>query len=266
MDGTLNDIFNLYEFTSGRRLFALAQVAAIAKDEGFTDLVKHCAAAIAHERAVRELERRWAGEPVKATNPQAQRIDALTDRTLTALRDSALAQAQGAPPGDPIHAQVEGFLKRIFPISVYAITSLGYVEELAAVDEIVSLLKGELAPTAKELGLKRLADRLADLASQYREALEAPPDSLVGWGRVRAARAEGQGMLLEAVALIVGRHYQRSAEGTAARLALLRPILQQNDAIGQYLKARRAVGDVNPDTGDEAPPPPAAEPTPKGPQ
>ncbi|WP_437914915.1 hypothetical protein WME73_04965 [Sorangium sp. So ce302] len=267
MDGTLESIFNLYVFTTGRRLFALRQVRAIAKEQRFTELVKHCDAAIEHDLATRAMERRWAGEPVATgANPAAQRIDVLVDRTLGAIRDLVVAQTQGAAPDDPVHKEVAAFLKPIFPVSVQAITSLPYIDELAAVDDIVALLKGELATAVREFGLGRLVTRLADLAVQYREALEAPPPSLIDWGRVRSARAEGQGLLLEAVAIILGKHHERTREGTAARLALLAPILQQDEAIGQYLRSRRAIADVNPETGEDEPaaptPAPAATPPP----
>lgn len=253
MDGSLESLINLYVTTTGRLLFGIRQVRVEAHQRGFTQLVKHCDATIAHAEATRELERRWAGEPVNnGANPAAQRTDVLVDRLLGAIRDHAVAQAQGAAPGDPIHATVETFVKTIFPRGVFEVTSMPFVEELAAVDDILKLLKGKLAPTVKELGLGRLSQRLAELAEQYREALQGPP-SLVGWDAVRAARADGQGMLLEAVAIILGKHHDRTPEGTEERLALLSPILKQNEAIGQYLKARRSVGDVNPDTGEDAP-------------
>lgn len=56
----------------------------------------------------------------------------------------------------------------------------------------------------------------------------------------------------------MGKHHERTPEGTAARLALLAPILQQNEAIRQYLRARRAVADVNPETGEDEPAAPGA--------
>jgi hypothetical protein len=261
VDGSLDSLLNLYVFTTGRRIFALQQVRALAKEQGFNELVKHCDVALAHDMATRELERRRSGEPAKGdANPAAQKIDILVDRTLGAIRDQAVAQTQGAAPDDPIHAEVAAFLKKIFPVNVNAVTSLPYVDELSAVDDILKQLKGDLASSVKELGLGRVVKRLADLAEQYRDALEAPPPSLVEWGRVRAARAEGQGLLLEAAAIILGKHHGRSPEATQARLALLAPILRQNEAIGQYFRARRAVTDVNPETGaDELGAPGAGE-------
>ncbi|MCC6556085.1 MAG: hypothetical protein IT372_24250 [Polyangiaceae bacterium] len=260
MDGSLESLFSFYVFTTGRRLFALRQVRAAAQAEGFTALAEHCGAAIEHDIATQAIERRWAGEPMSAdTNPEAQRIDVLVDRTLGGIRDHAVAQTVGAPDSDPIHASVADFLKKVFPTgSVRDITTLSYVDELEAVDGIVRMFEGELAGLVEELNLGRLAERLAKLAVDYRAALESPPQSLIDWGRVRAARAEGQGLLLEAVALIVGKHHARTPEGTAARLALLGPILRQNEAIGVSLRARRTPTDVNPETGEEQPNSPGA--------
>ena len=264
MDGSLASIFDFYVFTSGRALFALRQVRSAAHEQGFTALVKHCDAAIAHGVATRQLERRWAGEPVDTgANPAAQRIDVLVDRTLGAIRDGAVNATQGAAPEDPIHAKADAFVNQVFPLGVFEVTSMAYVDELAAVDDIVALLKGKLAGDVKEFALGTLVKRLADLAVQYRDALEAPPQSLVAFGKVRAARSELQGMVLEAVAIIVGKHHERTPEGTAARLSLLDPILRQNAAIGQYLKARRNVQDVNPETGEDEPGPPGTATTPQ---
>ncbi len=254
MDGSLESIFNLYQFPTGRRLFAIKLVRARAEAENFDKLVKHCDAVIAHDITTQSMERRWAGESTSEnTNPDAQRIDILVDRTLGAIRDHAVAQAAGASDNDPIHAKVETFLKKVFPTSVHAITTLPFVEELEAVDAIVKSFQDELAPLVQELNLQRHASRLTNLANDYRKALEAPPPSLLDWGRVRAARAEGQGLLLETIAIIIGKRHGRSATATAARLQLLEPILRQNDAIGAALKGRRSPTDVNADTGEELP-------------
>ena len=51
-----------------------------------------------------------------------------------------------------------------------------------------------------------------------------------------------------------------------ARAALLGPILKQDQAISDHIRARRSVPDVDPETGEEEPPPDetvAAEPEPE---
>lgn len=254
MDGSLDSLLNLYQFPTGRRLFALRLVRAAAANEHFDALVQHCDVAITHDIQTQAIERRWAGESNSTdTNPEAQRIETLVDRTLGATRDHAAAQAAGAPENDPIHATVAEFLKQVFPAGVHAITTLPFVEELEKVDDIIRAMQHELAPLVQELNLQRHATRLANLAQEYRKALEAPPPSLLDWGRIRAARAEGQGFLLEAVAIILGKYHGRSKEATEARLGLLGPILRQNEAIGLSYKSRRTPTDVNPETGEELP-------------
>lgn len=82
--------------------------------------------------------------------------------------------------------------------------------------------------------------------------------ALVSLCAVKTARATGQSLLLQAVAMILGLHPSDGAEDLAARAQLLGPILKQNEAIRDYLRARKAVQDVNPETGEvETSPAPA---------
>lgn len=170
-----------------------------------------------------------------------------------------MAQATGADPGDTIGTTVETFLREIFPVGVQDVTKLTFVDELSAVDAIVAKLKGKLAPQVVELGLGRLTERLAKLAVEYRAAMEAPESEALSYGSVRAARAQGHDYLLQAVALILGRYYRNTKADVAARQSLLGPILKQNEAIRQYLRARRAVEDVNPETGQVDPDAPVVQ-------
>ena len=259
MDVALASLLNLYAFSTGRRIFALQQIQKIARETSFEELDAHITPALKHDAKTREIERQWARIPVTAPRGQGemQRIDALTDRTLTAIRDAAMAQAIGADPDDAIGPTVDAFLREIFPSGVQEVTKMGYVDELSVVDAIVSKLKGQLAPQVVELGLGRLAARLAKLAITYRAALEAPEDDGLSFGTVRAMRAQGQEYLLQAVVLILGRYYRNTKADVAARQALLGPILTQNEAIRLYLRVRRAVEDVNPETGQVDPNAPA---------
>lgn len=267
----LSSIISLYAFPTGRRIFAFGQVAAVAKTQGFPELAKHCAGAIVDDRACLALEKRWGGMVAAAKGKapstpaggdarlDAAGIDPLVDKTLTAIRDHAVNQTAGAAPGDPIHATVAAFLTAIFPSGVQQVTGLPFIEELAAVDLIVTALQSkDVAPVVKELGLGRLSKRLGDLAVLYREALEAPAPETIAFGDVRAARIKGQELLLETVAIAIGKHHSNSAEDIASRSALLAPIFEQNDAIAAALRGRRALVDVNPETGAADPSAPVA--------
>jgi hypothetical protein len=263
MDTSLSAIFDLYMFPTGRRLFAHGQVAKQAKATKDADLVKHCHAAIAEDRKCLASERRWAGVAAAARGKipaspsptaDATKIDPLVDRTLTAIRDHAESQRAGTAEEDPINAIVATFVATIFPVGVQAVTSLPYVEELSAVEDILERLQGaELSPVVKELGLERLVTRLAGHTERYRAALLAPAAETIAFGDVRAARAVGQERLLQTVAIIVGKHFRNTQEDVAARAALLGPILLQSAAIGEAMRARSTAADVDPETGDADP-------------
>ena len=266
MDSSLSTLLPLYSFSTGRRLFAFRQLHALILTPAYTfpTLETHLAAALAHDTQTRDLERRYATTPAPAPNgiSEAKRVDILVDRTLSAIRDAAVAQATGADPGDPIIATSEKFVRSIFPKGVNDMTSLAFIDELAAVESIVKAFQGELAPIVTELGLTRLAKRLTKLAGEYHAVLNAPDPEVVRFGEIRAARAQGQQHLLQAVAQILGKHWRDTPEDVSARAALMAPILKQNEAIRQSLRTQRPVEDIDPVTGEVLPAGAAAEPGP----
>ena len=264
MDATLSALLNFYIFTTGRRLFAMKQVRQAADSAGLADLVAHCDAAIDHDGGARDLDARWLGQNVDAQfSPEARQIDILVDTTLGALRDGVDAAARTSAPGDALGTAAVKLNDLLFPKgSVASITTLPMVEELAQVQRILKAVTSpEWSATVQDLGLSRHVARLAALEPQYRAALEAAPGK-VAFAAVKDARARGQVLMLQAVAMILGRYPSDAPADLAGRTALLGPILKQNDAIRMYLRSRRAVEDVNPDTGevepgsgDTAPPP-----------
>jgi hypothetical protein len=268
MNADLASLFNLYVFPTGRRLFAHRQVQNLAEQKAIGDLAAHVAAAIKHDRKTLALEQEWGADETRPpADADAARIDNLVDRALSALRDAAQAQADGADPEDEIVPMVNSLLKAVFPAGVAAVTTLPFVEEVEVVEGILTKLKGPLKKAVEELGLSRQVKRLTKLADQYRAALTAPSASLK-FGDVRAARARGQDMLLETVVIILAKHRTSSTEDVSGRSALLEPILTQEEEIRRYMRSRRVVTDVNPETGqpDSVAPPGTGEatPTPKG--
>jgi hypothetical protein len=267
MDTSLATLISLYSFSTGRRLFAFRQLLALTQSPtyAFPTLETHLTDALAHDNLTRDLERRYAISP--ATSPkgltEAKRVDILVDRTLSSIRDTAVAQATGADEGDPIIATSESFVRSVFPKGVHYTTSLGFVDELAAVENILTAFNTDLAPSVAELGLTRLAKRLAKLAVEYRLALDAPDPAVVRFGEIRAARAQGQQHLLQAVAQILGKYWRDTPDDVAARAALMAPILKQNEAIRQSLRTQRPVEDIDPVTGEVLPAGTAAEPSPQ---
>jgi len=250
MDATLGSLLSFYAFSTGRRLFATQEVKKIAEAQGLAALGAHCGAAIAHDQATRDLEARWASDKEASQySPEARQIDILVDTALGALRDSIDADARDAAPGDALGEAAAKLQKAAFPSGVAAVTTLSFVDELAEVQRIIALLQAaEWSGVVQQIGLGRRLSRLVELENVYQAAI-AQPSKTVTFDQVKQARAKGQSLLLQAVAMILGQYPSDATADVEARRRLLEPIFRQNEAIRGYLRARRAIEDVDPATG-----------------
>lgn len=263
MDATLASLLSFYVFSTGRRLFAVQEVKKAAQAVNLTALAAHCDKAIAHDTATRDLESRWASDKDAAQfAPEARQADILVDVALGALRDSLNAEARDAAPGDPLGEAAAKLEKLAFPKGLAHTTTLGFVDELAELQRIIALLQSpEWSDAAQKLGLGRRLARLVELEAIYKAAI-AIPTKTVTFEQVKDARAKGQSLMLQAVAMILGQYPSDDAKHVDARGKLLGPIFRQNEAIRGYLRSRRSVEDVDPATGQVEPTPGQAEPAP----
>jgi hypothetical protein len=268
MDGSLGALVNLYSFSTGRYIFALQQVLKAAQAQsGLATLVTHTQAGIQHGHETRVLENRYAEvQNVPKGNPKLVAIDVRLDRALVALRDAAQAHVDAGSDddGDDAPDNARALLAAIFPKGVRDVTQSTFVEELSLVDGILDEIKTNHAATIDQLGLGRFVQRITQINEEYRAAQQEPASGGPNGSDVRAARARTQEFLLEVVSLVIGQFPLAEKKDIEARQKLLGPILVQNDAIGAYLRARRSVEDVNPDTGEVQPAPtaPATPPQP----
>jgi hypothetical protein len=271
MTTELESFFNLYQFTTGRRLFTLRQMHAAATERGLTPVARFLAGAIREEVRTVSLEAEWKRRGARLDQPgEAARLDWQIDRILNAVDTVADSHMRAAEPGDPLVAQLERFRADLYPTGVPGVTALPYIEEIPEFERVHGLLKGPYASLVKELGLKRQVARLPKLIAAFKTQVEAKPKKgAVTFDVVRAARLDGQHRLLQAMAMILGTYYKNTAEHVEIRRALLGPVVEQDAQIGQFMKSRRTAPDVDPDTGkttDEVEPPaPAPEPKPAEP-
>ena len=250
MDPLLASLLAFYTFSTGRRLFAMHQVRTLALAAGHTDLAVHVDVAITHDTETRALEAKWAGRKPTTYSPEARQLDIYVDAAITAFRDGADAQIRACAPGDPIADATLKMLSVLLPKGAGAVTSLPFVEELAEVNRILDRLdKPDYKALVTELGLGRQVARLKSLEVQYRAAIEGPGGQLT-FATVKDARTKGQSLMLQAVAMILGKYPSDSEADRKARGALMEPILVQNEAIRKYLRDRKPIEDVNPLTGE----------------
>jgi len=266
MDSTLAGLLRLRQFPTGRRLFAFYRVLELANKVNAPPIVSLAQNAITKDEETVKIELRWAQKrrtgKTSAKQVKAQKalqlLDIRVDRALTGLRDGAEALIHGAGDDEKdLIEQVEYFLNEILPNGVAAVTSKSFDEESVLIKGIVSRLVGDLAPTVTSLGLTLSVNRLVAVAAEYEAALAAV--ETLEFGQVKAAREAGQDYLLRLTAKIIGTFDEPSGPIAENRAALLAPILKQNQAINDHIRARRSVPDVDPTTGEEQP---AAETTP----
>lgn len=253
MSAYLSNLINLYIFSTGRRIFALSQIKAKAAAASLGPLESHCSAALAHDQKTLGLEAEWAGnKSPRLYPPEARKIDVLIDTSLGALEVALDAETRDVSADDPLGQSAVQLHHELFPAGVGAITTANYVEELAEAERIVGILQSpKWAQVVSDLGLNRRVAKLSALTQKYRSALGGKANPII-FDQIKEAREKGQNFLLQTVAIILGLHPSDSEADIQARTELMGPILAQNEAIRLYLKARRAVPDVNPETGEPA--------------
>ncbi len=187
--------------------------------------------ALAHDRELLGLLRRYRNQPTRLHAPGATPVDHELDRGLSALEMLLSAQAPlyGA---DSEQAQAAGRVRQAaFPLGVAAVTSLPFVEEHATVTDLLAELQepeSSLAADIAVLGLAPTFERMATLNARYGELLSQPPEQL-SFDRLRAADAEGQRMLRKVVVAVLAGFPEDTSEHVEARSRLLRPILEPRE-------------------------------------
>lgn len=248
----LADVFNYYHFPGGRREFALKQISEKATPLKWTELAQHCALAVEHEQQLRHMKRRLAQIQKRKANPRLMELDPQIDRTVGSIY-RIFSESANTLTDTQESERAAKAIERLFPNGARAITSLTFVDQCAEVESILSLLQQDYKDEVRTLGLERFVNQLANLNGEFRTLLSTEQVDGVTADQVRAADAQGQHNLLQAVAMILGRYPGATENDRTMRADLLRPIQRQNEAIRDYLRLRRSVGDVDPDTGNETP-------------
>jgi hypothetical protein len=91
MSKELESWIAVYDFSAGRRMFALQRVQIAAQALGFTELVEHIERALAHDRHTIDLDGHWNGRHRKRSRPQSMVVDRMMARALTGLGGGARA-------------------------------------------------------------------------------------------------------------------------------------------------------------------------------
>jgi len=251
---TLSTYYRLNQLRSGRRELVLRAMAAKATEFGWSELATHCLAALEQEVNARELWRTWRAHRARQgrapTDPDLKALDNQIDQVLGGIvRD--LKNKATSLASTSMGTLARAFLDEVFPAGAVEITSMAWVDEVREVKDLLGVLQGARSSEVEALGIGVYVEQLARLNAEFEVKLAAVGGQVVSYDQVRKVEAEAQERLLQAVALILGRYYDQTDDHVSRRVALLRVLTEQNDAVSAMVRAQRRVTDVDPTTGAE---------------
>ncbi|HAA55316.1 MAG TPA: hypothetical protein DCE42_11205 [Myxococcales bacterium] len=253
MDTSLGSILDLYQFTSGRRLFAYFGVQKQARIHKLTSpaLDAHITLAIKHDHNTRKLERKWRTQKGSKTTVDLRPLDYSLDRSVTSISRHCENFTHAMDPGHPLYILAAEITTDFFPEGPGAITQLEYEEEISTVDEMIEALNTpKYQEHVQKLHLTPLLDNTKKRSEALHQALQKNNGPEITFGDVKAARAKGQQLLEQMIAIIIGTYYNNESH-TKPRQQLLEPVMKQQARIADLMKRHRPVNDVNPETGED---------------
>lgn len=249
----VNELINVYRFSTGRRAFAVGQVREVAVDLGDELIARRAEELLEHDRGTLEKERLWktAKKQKSSGRGRAVELDNRLDRNLSGMFTSVRALRDTLDRESELAKRCDEFLTTTFPQGPGAITNLEFEDQLGAMEDIVRHLATISDAQAKEMHISPFNEQLAVLVPLFASELDQPGEKF-SFKVLRAARTLGHEMLCELIATIVANHAGRAPENVEKRRRLYAPIAEQNERVRVRL-ARRPAPDVevDPVTGEE---------------
>lgn len=256
MTGAAILLVALNRFSNGRRLFVLKAVLKVAKELENEAIIAWTEQALAFEREVRKLERRWRTARGKRSRSRgnAKEIDLQVDRIVSAMLGSLELLLVSLTAGSEEALRVIHYIDKYFPEGAAAITNAEFEDALAIIEEMVEDFAPMPEAELDALNIKTHVAALARLVPQFAAELNRPQKGM-RFDTVREARREGHEMLCDLVATILSEYKGKDPDKLEARAALLAPILDANERVTARRKRRNGPDvDVNPNTGEELEP------------
>jgi hypothetical protein len=247
----LVNLFNIYRMPAGRRTFGLRKVRLLVGTE--PDLLHLVDDAMAQDGKVLALRGRWLVSRSKNPKypPRLIALDLEHDRLVASMVRVADAMVSGTDEESPLGVAARRLVDGVFAAGVAALTQLDFVQQRESTGSWLARLTGDLSDDAVLIGLQPMRDRLVAVNQEFGSLLDAfEPASKVSFEGLRKEDLLGQELMLRVVAAIAGRYTGSKDGDDAKRAALLAPILQQNDQVGESYRRKRTITDVDPDSGE----------------
>lgn len=249
------DLVDLRKFTPGRAAFAAKAVRIVASEAGDREVAEEAAEVASAGLEALALRRRWATRKLTAVaargGGKAAELDNQLDRLIAALHETPRHFVRALPEDAPEAKLGHELITKLFPGGVAAITNQPFEDQDASAEALLEALQGPFAQHVQALGLGPLVRQLDQVRRAFHDALQAKAAEGVAFDEVTTAESLTQERLSQLVVLIAGKYRRNDAASLERRNLLLAPILEQNTRIMETRRRRRAVNDIDPDTGLE---------------
>jgi hypothetical protein len=256
---------NVCKFPTGRRLYALREIARIALALAANDIAEHAAAGVEHDTRVAAMEARSESLGRSRYGRHAIALDKRVDDGVVGIEAHLIAQERVYGARSARGADAALVRSKLLPQGAGAITKLAFVPEHERVKALIELARtADLDPVVKRIPeLEAMIAELETANTEYGTVLGAYNRDRPTAADLLAAQALGHEIMAGVAAMIVAR-YARQPERHAERDTLLEPLLRQQEEIRLARQRRRRPRDIDPDTGVEIPAPdlPGVEPAP----
>ena len=240
---THESYLNLRKLSAGDALRAVSQIGVLVGETGVAALVTSVGDTRRICQQLVDLEQLFA--TAKTTREgkypaKALEIDDNIDRQSVSLHNIISALRSSAAPDSPEHIAATELMQRLFPEGIGAIVNAKVTEQAAAVQRIISLLRGELAPQAEICGVPAVVvNRIAQLSDLLAKELENIKDEGVSYQDVRAAQLDAHRATLQLIVQIFAAYPSYGEEDLARRTELLAPLAIASQNAKQERRARR---------------------------
>ena len=251
---TVEDLVNLHVLPPGRVVFAMNVTLNDLK--GSSDKPMRVFVERVRNQALRawDEEQRWlaARRGEEGFLRAVREADEIADSRLNGFHGQleSLMHLIDAPK---LRKSIEEIGEIVFPDGPHLVVSAEYAEQVGYVLAAMDRLREEHPKEVVTLKLANHVQTVTEAHLALQRALNSGQQG-AGFESVIAARAALQRVVRVLVARAVSKHPGWNEGDRPERLKVLGPLLAQNMQVDNYLRRRRAVRDVNPETGQELAP------------
>ena len=243
----LSDYIDYPFLSSERRLFIFQRLRELARLYGADDVVLLCDLLIVSEKNLIAMKQKLSSVQASKADPRLMTLDPKVDHFTGLIFRSFKDQASGyrdEPRGDA----AAKLMLNCYPNGAGAITRLAYVEQGPVVANLVDSLQNEYAALVALLEVGSFVNSLREKNDEFCEILQEGKEEELSSEEVRNQNKEGQLNLLKVLVLTLGICAQMPKGSEKDIKALLKPFVEQAEAVRQRRKIKKAASDKKKDT------------------